>query len=367
MKTLKVLFMLMAIMASAIFSVSLQVMGIVKPASGDFSASVKGAVLEKMDKMWADNMVNPEFIASCDAAKAILKEQTAKVTELEDPFEDKEIKIAWLKPQTTTPVDVADDCNIGGDELESTSKAYSLGYNKTTGFNVKEKADRTNLIKMDEKIALGFLMRMKDMDELVARTLISKIETFKGVNQFAGKGTVVSTDTYINPELWDSNLFANLKLIATKNKMMDPFLLSGTNLWEQYLNIELAQANADGKGDAAKIKIIRKYFDLINIDEVNDPNYVTYMINKGSIAGAFKAYHKNNPKEYTHGADQQRFAIESKNLPGVFYDVHYSNACLENDIVHKWSFFSKFDWFLNPVHDTNKTGVLSFINGEAPA
>lgn len=339
-------------------------LGLINLAAGDFSPSVLSDVLIKMANMWKDDNVKSEFEADVEVVKAIMAEQTADVKLLEDPDKDREVKVSWIKPVDTTPTDFTDQCDIGGDQLETDVKTYALSYAKTTGFSVTDEVHRTNLFERSEVVAKGFLLRMKDLDEIIAQTLVAKIESFKGVNVVTnGKGTVVSTETYIDPTLWDSGLFAYLFRVAKMNRMSNPFLLTGQNLYDQNWNAILDALNANGKGDAAKFKAMRKYFDLFNIDVVNSPDLKTYMIDKGSIAMAFKSRFKGKVEEYTSGADQKRFSIASKNIPGVIYDVYYNNECTNNDIKHNWSFVARFDIFNAPAAVATRTGVLSFING----
>ena len=365
---MKKYFVFIMIFLGSFFTVLGASMGVLKLYAGDFTKSVLADVLIKMDNMWTDNMIKPDFEANVEVVKAVMAEQTAKVTELEDPEKDRDVKIHWIKPVTTTPGDIADQCTIGGAELESDNKTYALGYAKTTGFSVTEEVHRTNMLGMTDVIAKGFLMRMKDLDELVAQTLIAKIEAYKGTNQVTGgKGTVVGTETYIDPTSWDANLFAYLIRVGILNRFSNPFILSGSNLYDQEFNAIMEALNANGKGDAAKFKAMRKYFDLFNIDTVNTPDLKTYLINRGALAMAFKSRFKGKMVEYTHGADQKRFSIPSRNLPGVVYDVRYNNECTANDIKHNWSFDTRFDIFNNPTSVAARTGVLSFINGEVPA
>jgi len=339
-------------------------------AAGDFSASVLAEVKLKMDNMWgADNMVNPDYQADCETARVIMGEQTANVSELETG-KDGAVTVTWIKPTTPAVVDAGDDCNIGGDEKESVKMSYDLGFRKTTGFSIKEKDDRSNIIEQDEKIANGFLTSMKALDEQMAQTIIAKIEAFKGVNQLTtGMGNVVGSETYVEPAKWDSNVFAYLKRVGLNNKLSSPFLLNGSNLYEQYLNANFEAGNADGKGDSAKFGSLRMYWDELNIDAANGSDFKSYLINRGALAFASKAYYRDvngGMVDYVHGANQKRFAMESSNLPGVWYDVHYNNSCSEDDIKHNWSFHVKYDCFNNPIGAiSGRTGVLSFINGVA--
>lgn len=330
--------------------------------AGNFTASDLAVALRASDKMWGNDMLKGDFEGNVDVAKALIAEQNAKVDILEDSEKDRDVKVHWINSCATPVVDEDDDdCDLAGPELGSDSKTYSLGVGKKYSFTVDEMMFRTNNHSMSEAVAVGFLKADKALSEAVCGTSVARIESFKGVNTIAdGVGTPngVTTETDIAAADWDAELFAYLYRIAIQNYLTNPFLLSGTNLFEKNLVTRLSQANANGKGDAALYSLMRTYFDLFNIDPVNSPDVKTYMINRGSIAFASKNYYGAVPIQYK---SQDRYSIASRNLPGVRYDVHYTNRCSTNTMKHDFTVKVKYDWFLNPTGCTDtRTGVLAF-------
>lgn len=339
-------------------------------AAGDFSKSTLGAVMIEMDRIWSkDGVVNTLYQADCEAAKVLLKEQTANVQKLEDN-KDYDVKVWWIKPSIPAVTDDngTTECVIGGEEKETVNQSYSLTQKKVTGFSVKEYSQRSNLVTQAELIANGFLTCMKALDEAITKSAIAKLEAFKGVNLFkSGIGDVQTKETYIAPANWNENIFSYFNRCKMWNRFNDPFLLHGSNLAEFNFNAIYERLNADQKDRFAKSRTIRQYWDELNIDTINSPLLKSYMVNRGSIAFAAQSYYRGGMVEYVHGANQKRFSIESNNLPGVYYDVFYNNECKDNDIKHNWSFRAKYDFLLNPTGlSETHTGVLSFINGTKP-
>lgn len=332
--------------------------------AGDFSASQLAQTIVKADVMFSDDMMKADFEGNVDSWKAIKAEQNANVALLQDPEKDREVKVTWINSCGDVAEDCdGDDCDLAGNELGSDSKVYSLSLCKQYKFTVDEMVFRTNNFSMEDAVAKGFLKADKALSEAITKSGLARIESFKGVNGVTdGVGTVngATTETDIAAADWNERLFAYLYRVGIQNQMSNPFLLSGTNLFEDRLVTMLAEANANGKGAAQLFKLMRTYFDLFNIDIMNSPALKTYMINRGSVAFASKAYYGAVPTNYV-GAGQQRYSIASRNLEGVRFDVHYTNRCSGSTMKHDFQVKVKYDYFLNPTGcDGTRTGVLAF-------
>ena len=331
--------------------------------AGNFTASQLAQTIVKADAMFADDMMKADFEANAEVWKAINAEQTANVKILEDPEKDRHVKVHWINSCATTVEDcsVDDDCTVGGPELGTDSKTYAISICKKYGFTVDEMSFRTQDYSMEEVVAKGFLKADKALSETIAASGIAKVEAFKGTNLVTdGVGTVngTTTETDIAAADWNERLFAYLYRVGIQNQLSNPFLLSGTNLFEDRLVTMLAEKNADGKGAAALYKLMRTYFDLFNIDAANSPDLKSYVINRGAVAFASKAYYGAAPTVYK---DQDRYSIASRNLPGVRFDVHYTNRCDGNSYKHDFTIKANYDYFLNPTGcDAGRTGILAF-------
>jgi hypothetical protein len=199
--------------------------------------------------------------------------------------------------------------------------------------------------------------------------MVAAINAAKGVNEVTdGKGVPVGTDTYVLPAYWDADLMAYFARVAVRNRIRSPYLVSGANLYESVWVAGKETGQAGDEGKQLKFGSLPIYFDLFNIDTANDPDLVTYLIGRGAFAFYTKAYYPPTPIKYF---DEERYSMPSYNLPGVRYDVHYTNECCGaevNDFMcHKWVLKTKGDIFLNPVGCTaTRTNVLSFICGAEP-
>lgn len=338
-------------------------------SAGSLTCSELAEIHLKAEAVWADNAAKKDFIADVGAIEAVRAEQTAKIKEAEDGEKDYDIKVTWLKDCDETIEDATDECTVGGAEPESACKTYTLDIHKKVGFNVQEKVFRTNDYEFQQAVAVSMMRKMKLLDEYIAEQAVEVINNNAGANVFTSgsKGTVSGFNTYVSPQYWSADLISYLHLTAKKNKFLNPFMLSGVNLWEPYQQAKFNAGNASGSGDIAKFNSLRMYWDIFNVDSVLDPDKKTFMIDKGALAFHSKAYYSTTPRVYT-GSGLTKYSVPSKNLPGVFYDVTYTDTCSADIITHKWSIQTKAGIFHNPVGcNINNTGILSFVCGNAPA
>lgn len=338
-------------------------------SAGNFSCSQRAEIQLKTEQIWADNAANKDYLGEVEALTAIRAQQTVRLAPLQNPEKDDTVKLIWVKDCDETIADCSDECTVGGAELETACETHTLDLCKTVGFTVDEKAMRTNVTDVNELIAKGFLRKMKTLDEYLAQQLVNEVYLMRGVNQYSGgKGTVAGFNTTVPAAFWGPSLFSYFGLVAKKNKFSSPYLLSGTNLYEAAWNTRMNTANSDGKGAANMFGSMTTYFDVFNIDSELDPLKLTFMLDSNAVAFVSKNYYKwsaGSPEADKYGglgsSVGQKYQIESKNLPGVFYDVTHKIVCESNEIKHHFSLQLKAGFFRNPVGcNLNNTGILTF-------
>lgn len=337
-----------------------------------FTASQLLKVQTVADDLWMDNRAKIDYIAECDVAKAIQSETTAMLDPLQDPSKTRTVKLIWLKACDVADAAAGDDCSITGPELSSDSKDYTLDIFRKTSFSVKEIQARTDQFTLDQQIARGILQCDKVLSEYLAAQCVAKLESYRGTNTYLAPvgstpWTASGSDTIVPADQWTTSLMPKLSLTARKNKFLNPALISGEALW--YMNEEAAnnQGNDTGKGDAVRMAnkyFGRKYFDPVKIDEVNAGTIKAYMVDRGAMALVTKTHYPTVPTIYQNPW-QMRYQVESKNLPGIFWEVIYTNSCTSGEITHVWQFKVNAGIFSNPTGCTaTNTGVLSFVRPE---
>jgi hypothetical protein len=330
--------------------------------SGVFSETQLLDIRIKAEQLGLDSRIGLQYKANVNTILALQAAQTARIIPLERKDKDHEVEIEWIN---ACGIEVGDNvsCVVGGEELSTNTEKHALDIEKVVNFTVDDSAFINNDFGREEAIAKGFMRADKVLSEYLAQTAVAKLESFKGVNQLTGgKGTVSGLETYILPSSWDATLMAYLSRASVVNQFGVPILLSGQNLYEAFMIAQAKIGNDNGKGDVSLFSGMRMYFDLFNVDSVNDPDLKTYMINTGAIAMASKTYY--TPSIVTYSAEK-RWSISSAHIPGLEFDVHYKDECGTNDFYkHHFKIKLKSGIFQNPLGcNAENTGVLSFICG----
>lgn len=341
--------------------------------AGNFSPALLQKVVAKMDAIWADNQTVNDYVPNVEVLTAIRKEQTAKLKTIEDPEKDKVLKIIWVADCSTGVSDCEDDddnCDFSGPEAEAKSKDYALDECSSVKFSIEENVFYTSELNQAEVLAVQMLARMKELDEYLAQKTVTKLNSFVGVNQYEdGIGQVDGVTTYIPANYWTPDMYGYFNMVKTINKLNNPFLVHGENLYQQNWML-MNEVGDKATSDKNKANSMRSYWDIFNIPLMNTPLKVSYMIAKGAVAFANKArYPLNNPRVWQFG---KRWSIESKGLPGVYYDVFYKERCVmvdgEEKIYYDFKIRAKYGVYLNPFGcNEDVTGVLKFVCGNVPA
>ena len=345
-------------------------MATISPTAGSFTPTQLQKVIARVDSIWADTQLKQEYEANTGFLDAIRAEQTAKMSIIQNPDKDKILRVIWVADCSTVVEDCVtdeEDCNFTGPQAETRAQDYALDLCGKVVFSIEETQFYDNEMSKEEVLAVQFAKHLKELDENLVQKTIAHVNTFLGVNQYEGGiGQVDGVITYIPANYWTPDMYGYFGMVKIINKLTNPYLIHGSNLfqtnWQNTYNV----ANANQKDGLPKLESIRSYWDLFNVDTMNAPYQDSYMIAKGAVAFANKArYPLNNPRVFQFG---KRWSIESKNLPGVFYDVIYKERCVGDQIWYDFKISYKAGVFLNPLGcNEDVTGVLKFRCGTAPA
>lgn len=338
------------------------------PVAGNFDCADLQVIMGKADMIWNDNQSNADYVPKADALKIIYANTTARLDSIQgEQSKDNKIKIVWLQDCGDTVEDCdTTTCLVEGDELFVNCKEYEPTICKTVAFVVNETELRKAIFSPEEVIAKGLLKRVKQLDELLAQQIVSELDASKGVSLYEGdyghiQGSGIGTsDVEVLTGNWTASLFGYLNLQAIRNKFANPFLLSGENLYLQFWNAQAEFANADGKANLNKFNTMPANFDLFNIDTVLEKR-MTFLIDKGAIAFAPKWEYSSTPRVIQNV--HTRFTIESRAVPGMYYDVIYTTRCKggTSQIEHVFNVSAKGGIYLNPTGCTEtKTGIIGF-------
>ena len=342
------------------------------PTSGNFDCARLQEIKAKLNSAFVNNgVVDADMTADVASLRMAQDIQTATFTPLQDPNKDNFVKLVWLDNCSEDAAEECstDECAIDGVEGGTQCADYELDIClESPGFKVTEKKFRGmgNTIDMDMEVARMLARELQKMDQGLANTWVSKLDSWGGENLNTSPYTVSSTSTAIPAAAWNPDVFGYLSVTRMRNKMPNMKLLLG-GLMEQYFwKIANETSTGEGQNNARKVGSLGTvYSDMFTI-ESELGSKAAFLINPDSIAFVTKAYYSpygsGRVVPISGGGHQTLYTIRSLALPGVVYDVIYQEVCEGNDIVHTWKLKVKAGMFLNPTGcNTDRTGVLKFL------
>jgi hypothetical protein len=341
--------------------------------AGVFTETVLNDLRVKADELMFDDRIKQQFIPQIGILDAIAAAQTARITprfmqlkQSNGGSKKYDVEVEWENACEIVAQDCT-VCDITGEKLSTNLDHYSLDFCKEVAFHVDEYDYVDNDFDFITSFAKGFMRADKQLVEALAAYAVSVLNTNKGVNVFAGgPGVVSGSDTYLTAPFWGPNLMAYFMQVTQMNQFSSPVLASGANLFQDYFIFNKLAANADGKGNAALMGTFPIYFDMFNIDTVNTPALITYLLSMGSVALGNRTYNPSRMEE-NGGANWKRWTVPSKFVPGISYDAFYKQSCSNDMIKHDFKYKLTADILVNPAGCTaTNTGILTFVCG-APA
>jgi hypothetical protein len=344
-------------------------------AAGTFSPSALLNIQLKAESMWSEGQFSTDLVAESEAAQAVLRNQTARLTELTNPEKENTAVVTWIKTCDIVDEACETNCDLDEPELETVNKSYELDMCRKSGFSVDAFKLRTNTYEVEELAARGLAAALKELDEWWAKQALLKLKTFQGVNVKASPHTwdAANLRTSVAGASYNRTLVPYLMQTAIMNRMKNSYFISNEELWYDWQNALFDAGNLDGKGAMARIAALgdNLTFDLFNFTAAGLAEDL-YMVDRNAVAFITKAINPETPTEFGGGIQQTRYRVASPTLPGISYDVYYKLNCKTvsgvEHIYHTWRIETRGGIFLNPERctvtvssvDYEPTGVLAF-------
>lgn len=329
------------------------------------SCGYLSTVQAKADQIFSDPTMNNDAIVDAISAKAVLEQQQGVIRMPSiTGTKNKELRVEWLTKCSPSTTACTDDCTITGEDATPECKDYELECLRETTFKVAERVYRDRTIEKAEAVAFNMVRHMAAMDEYIAQYIIAQIAANAGTNLFTGGvGTVSGTTTYIPPQYWDANVFGYFDQVIRLNKFRGVYGITGNNLYQLLWSAPLDAANDNGKGAFKKVGTLKMYQDPENIESVAAGQ--TFLIHKGAAAFINKAWNPLNAANAVEPAPGYFLWSEnSRNLPGVTYDIIMQQSCESNDFHEAYKIQLHGLFAMNPYPcDDDNTGILLFECG----
>lgn len=317
------------------------------------------------DDIWTDPMKNNDLIAEVVTVNAVLQNQSVNFKEIEGT-KNQELRVEWLTKCDITVGECSGDCDIDGEDADPSCKDYEIECLYETEFKVPLRHYRDRTSEMQQSIAFQKLAHMKALDERIAQYVIAGLVANAGTNLFTGGvGDADPGITYIAPQYWDLALFGYFNQVVRLNKFRNPYLLTGNNLYQLLFNIPFETGTSVDKGGVKKAGTLRIYQDPENIEDHAAGD--TFLLHKTAVALLNKAWNKINPINAEAKAGQYwEWAEESKNIPGLFYDITMKETCSGDEFYQAYKIKFHGLFAVNPfLCDDDNTGILLFECGVA--
>lgn len=315
-----------------------------------------------IEDAWNGAIQRGDYMAKVAALTGQLTRQTANIQPIRGTGTNAKkltTTIYWPTVCTNTVSDCSDECIVSSSEASDASQDIALSLCKSVDFKESYKRFRTSPLPFEQVVATQFLAKMKALDEALCTAYITFVEASKGSHEYTGipGGTVSSNDYEINENQWNVDLIPHFMLSAEFSRFTNPFILDGLNFYTQSVRASANQPNGEGKGDASLFSAMPIVSDPINMSTTAANK--TYLVNPSAIALVTGNFWSDRPE--TFAGDHRVWRQASRNLPGVYYDVHEIQACSSDDFVVSYRISANYGFFLNPVGCTStRKGVLSF-------
>jgi hypothetical protein len=335
--------------------------------AGAFTETLLNDVRVKADELNFDSRIGLQFQPRIEILKAIAAVQTAQVTpkfmqlkQSNGGSKHYDVEVEWENACDIVAGECT-VCEIDGEKLSTNLQHYSLDFCREVAFSVDEWDYVDNDFDFVTSFAKGMLRADKQLAEALAAYAVSVLNSNKGVNVFTGgPGSVSGSDTYITAPFWGPGLMSYLTQVMQMNQFVNPTLASGANFFQDYFIVN----NQAGNMNKPLYGTFPIFFDQVNIDTVNTPALLTYMISQGSLALGNRTY--NPTLEINDGANWKRWTVPSKFVPGLVYDGFYKQTCSHDLIKHDFKYKMTADILVNPAGcSATNTGILTFICGSA--
>lgn len=246
------------------------------------------------------------------------------------------LQVIW-GVDTGEVADCSDDCALTGTASDAATVTIDAPLCKEITFQVSEEdmrrigAGSPEAVQAATQAEMTRLLAVKaaKLDswvnaQTIARLLVLDNAPISGTA--AGVGTVASGVIEVATASYNRTLIGQLMKMARLNKMGSPYLIDGGQLYVDWFNATIDGANDNGKGDAARVKFFKEYFDLEGFADAAITED-TFLIKPGAVGLFYKSFLPNTPREKA-GSGQIWTNFKSNNLTDMMYDLVFEETCV---------------------------------------
>ena len=342
-----------------------------------------------LEQLWAEPQKQKNYTPRVDSLKAILEQQTAILSPLEDSEKEHDFKVKFVDHVVGAPASFAqnDNCaNVKGTEGTGKTVTFALDYKKELTYSVERDQLEKSLLPGSEMIAIGQAGVIRALLEDFNATIPAALDTNRGTPTAALVAGATGWATDIpNKEIeiatanWQAeNIIPQLMKVSRLRRNASHIIMDGGSLFNEYYKGLKSVPNADGKLVNEMYNDIPYRHDLDAFAAASLTSSF-YVIDPGTVAIANRAkYPSIAQAKMTHGASGSylRYSLPV-NIPGMpammfvgqgglikqnlVFDVQYGIVCDGGKEYDTWNFKLRAGVFFNPVRlAATNTGIDKF-------
>lgn len=311
-------------------------------------------------------LLENQLKANAEFGRIIVSNQLNTYDVLKNTRNAKKIKLYWNDVCDVETLDCEDLCTVpDADEVSTDCQEYEITKRKEVkAFRIPVYAYKHTAGDRQADIAREAAKRLNALDEFVAQELLNFVHLNTGtpVANSITPYTLANGQIFVPVQDWNADLFKYFTKFVIRNKLCNPYLIDGENLFSSIIT----PAQCQSECEQALFGTLPYNYDLFNPALNPETENSTFLIEKSALAFASVAcYDSVAPIEIK--SDKFVYSVDSPIHPGVKYDVIKDVVCEGNDVYEQWRFQLHYDIFLNPTGcNGDNNGIYEFTCGTAP-
>ncbi len=360
-------------------------------AAGDFSASQMPDIVRRIRELFDEPRSYRELQQPIESIKAIVENQRVNWG---DPVTDGTkcigVNGVFLRDCNDNTTSCADEetptitCTVDGDEIESDGILYKPNGCIYETFSVYDDECK-DILTFNEKMAFAMASKeMKILERLNKESIAFLLANTQDNTASNTGGTVVDGNTYFDATDFSSpDILAEFAYIAAQLDVVNPIMLTGRNFYNMLYNANFEKLNDDQRDRWAKLQNWDWYFDIKNFDIVAQ-ELATLMFDAGALGfytvnqfhnlAPMNILDSQNTHIYRYNSQKLSWRNGSGSVPAAF-DVTMQRKCRVSGTAplqqRRWGWAVEmkltYGLHLGPTDCNGGTGIIKFVNGEAPA
>lgn len=331
-------------------------------AAGDFTVDQLGNVKVELQRLFKREEKPHKAVFFQELIENQSFQLTGTTTQILNGRSCQSVIGTWLKDCDETIVECASvvndetNCVIDGDEAEAVSATYApnLCYSRTIAVKDEECLGATSKVELTaQRLKNAIAVLDKELEKRIITFFLANRQTVAAGDIDVGAPNSGGLIWDIPASEWDPKLLAKFIIYARKKKFSNPKLLSGSNLYEDFVSSPYRGGDADKYDRILNNGEMPLFFNIFDTDTLTSENS-TFIVDNDNV-GYFntRTYTNPVPQNMYDANNTHTFSVPSgylkwrngNTLVPIWYDVRMQRQCLNKkdykdvfEITHEGGF-----------------------------